>query len=932
LQGKTVAHYQIAEPLGSGAMGVVYKAWDTRLEHFRALKFLPEDLAKDSQALMRFRREAKAASALNHPNICTIYEIGEDNGLTFIAMEYLEGQTLHQMISGQPLALDKLLDLSIEIADALATAHAKGIIHRDIKPANIFVNERGHAKILDFGLAKVLPGKIKAAAVEGTVDLSLTAPGTIVGTVAYMSPEQARAEELDARTDLFSFGATLYEMATGTSAFAGKSLAQIHDAILNRQPRPAAAINPEVPARLQEIITKALEKDRNLRYQSAAEMQADLQRLKRDIEPSKLVVPEQVPAPVPWWRKGRSVGMALAFVVLMSAAYFYLRARAPKLTEKDTILLTDFRNSTGDSVFDETLKAGLAVDLEQSPFFNVFPEQRVQQTLRRMGRPPDTRVTQDVAREICERAGIKAMLIGSIASLGSQYVITLDAVDSRNGDSLARTQTQAAGKEQILKALDKLVSEIRSKLGESLATIQKFDKPLEEATTPSLDALRAYALGRNKRTQGDEVNGIALMERAIQLDPDFAMAYADAALGYANLGEQAKAEEYARKAYKGSGRVSERERYFILTEYDKSVTGNDTHAIETYLLWSQNYPHDWLPLQGLGGSYSGLGQFEQALDCSMKSIDADPEHIYTWGNVIQAYVALGRFREASDAARLAGEHGPPRLIHIALLKLAVAQNDSVAYSREADWLAQNFGGDLGVQQLFMDHAAVVGELGDSEKLARKAGQQAKSSGASGAAAQVLARAAVRQAMAGHRKTANDLAAEARKISSDWVTSADAALAFAFTGETKQSRALLNRLIQSYPENTTLKQIYRPQIDALEALARHDAAAAIVALEGTRSYDRTSFFSLPYIRGLVYLSINDGSQASRQFQYIIDHPGVAPLSPVHSLAYLGLARAYSMSADKTKARAAYESFLGLWKDADPNVPVLVQAKAEYARLQ
>ena len=950
LTGETVSHYSILDGVGGGGMGLVYRAEDIKLGRRVALKFLPEEFVKDSRALGRFEREARSASALEHPNICPIYEFGEYEGRPFIVMQLLEGQTLRQLISGAgqekpPLELSRLVDLATQITDGLDAAHRQGIIHRDIKPANIFVTSQGQAKILDFGLAKLTAetvteenselncrsdlgteGAPRETVAITTPDSFLSRTSVAMGTTGYMSPEQVRGEKLDARTDLFSFGSVLYEMATGKRAFDGDTGSVRQEAVLKQKPSPARKLNPKIPAGLEAIINRALEKERDVRYQSAAAIVADLKRLKRARKSTR-------------WVALTATTIVVLGLAVGSRLFFSRKAHA--LTDKDTIVLADFTNSTGDAVFDGTLRQGLSIQLEQSPFLSIVSDRQIQETLQMMEQKPDTRLTPKIARDLCQRTGSAAVLDGSIARLGTQYVLGLKAENCRSGDLLAEEQVQANDKEQVLNALGGAAARLRRKLGESLSTVEKFNTPIEQVTTSSLEALHAYGLGRAVINKGEYPAAVPFLQRAIQLDPNFAMAYASLGLAFSHSGAEILGMENTQKAFELRGRVSERERFYIEARYHQDITGDLEKVRQINELWAQTYPRDELPHRNLGWDvYHALGQHEHALAELQEALRVarsnsilDPSNSVDYRLIAIVYIHLNRFDDARATIEEAQKKNldSPSL-HFSLYALAFLRNDTTAMGQQVAWSKGKAQVEDQLLAFEANTAAYFGRLAKARELSRQAVASAERGGGKDWMADCELDAAYWEALFGSRAESRKHALAALKLSTGRDVQLQAAAELARAGYATEAHALADDLAKRFPDDTRAQLIRLPMVRAQLALNRKDFSRVIELLQSVAPYELAGALDAVHVRGNAYLATQQGSEAAAEFQKILDHPGTVVNEPIGALAHLQIGRAYALEGDTAKARAAYKDFLALWKDADPDILILKEAKAEDAKLQ
>ncbi len=949
--GETVSRYRIDAQLGSGGMGVVYRAHDLSLDRDVALKFLPAQLASDPAVLARFEREARLASSLNHPHICIVHDIEQHEGRPFIVMELCAGETVKRMLQRGPMALPLVLDLAVQAAGALDAAHRRGIVHRDVKPANLFVSPTGQLKVLDFGLAKLNePQPSSGDGVGGDslppapTEAELTRPGMALGTVAYMSPEQALGQAVDARSDLFSLGAVIYEMVTGERAFAGASPGAVFDRILNREPRRADRINPQVPEELMAVLDRLLAKQPESRYPSAAALLPDLERV------ATLLAAEEAASDVEAapsrsgqrqlrQRRARLVaGLAGLLVLAMAAGGYYLLKRPQPLTQRDEVLLAGFENKTGEAVFDATLSHALAVQLGQSPFLNIVADDRVRETLPLMGKDPGERLDAELAREVCERLSTRAMVRGSISRLGQLYVLLLEATECASGASLALEQGQAASAEEVLDTLGGMASRLRSRVGESFRSVQAFDVPVARATTPSLEALRAYTLGLEQRRRGAELEAVPFLQRALELDPGFAAAATTLSTVYGNLGEASKSIDYARLAYAQRDKVSQRERLFITYQYHDRVTGDLKQAKDTLDVWKRTFPNDFQPANALAIIHNRLGRYEQGVIEAKEALARSQGHPFAASQLGHAYRGLGRYQEARVVAEEVVARGvatvPTRRL---VYQLAVLRGDTAAAAAQLEW-AKGTPREFDIVAAEAQVAGYEGRLRRAAELYRESVALAERRSLPETGLSYAAHAALTHALYGRHAEALALARGALRPRRDGRAPSDAVprvrlLCVLGRLGAPEAERMAEALSRQLPDSTLVNGVILPTARAAIALHARRPEQAVEALRAAAAYEAGNVAVLipRYLRGEAYLAGGEPARALEEFRKILAQRGADPFSPVVALAPLGVARARAVLGEREQAARAYAEFFEAWRGADPDLPVLLAARKEQERL-
>ena len=882
--------YRMIARLGTGGMGEVWRADDLVLETQVALKLI---YSADAEARKVILDEVRLARQITHPAICRVFDVGEGAGEVFYSMELVRGEDLATLVRRMGrLPCEKIVDIGQQLCDGLAAAHAQGILHRDLKPANVLIDEDGLVRITDFGIAITLDGAHNPS---------------VIGTPRYMAPEQlAPGTPLTAQTDIYAIGLILYELLVGRPAN------ELGPAAQRLPPKPSTLVSDVDPA-VERAIVKAIA--HNPRHRPASVLELS----------NLLSAPATQVSRVWFWAAG-----FLAVAVLFFALFF-TSPSAGTLTAQDTIILADFQNTTGEPVFDGALKVALAVALEQSPFIKVFPDDRVRETLRLMQRPTDEPLTRAIAREVARREQLKALVAGSISSLGTHYVLALEAIDVESGEVLAREQVEIPAKDQVLALLGSTTSRLRGKLGESLALIKRFDAPLAQATTGSLDALHAFSLALDQGRMNPRLEAVPHLQRAIELDPNFAMAMALLSGVYANNGRSAEAPTYSRRAFELRDRVSERERFFISWRYYIDSEQAWDKALELGLSWTKTYPRESFAFNSLGIASAAFGQHEQAVAALQEAMRLDSKFAPPRSNLAGSLIALNRYDQANALVREAIDRGGETpAIHRTAYRLAFLRNDAQALARELE--AMRTSQAMWASSLEARTLAFSGRTQAAHALYQRAVKVAVGERFPELAAQWSMEDAELHAIAGDCDDVRSEITAGLALNRDNFTLERAARSYALCSAATASQ-LSEELRTRFPAATLTERIHRPVIAAALAVKQGDFARAVKLLDPVKPYDHApaAEFWPAYLRGEAYLGLRNGPAASEQFQSILDRRGQAPTSPLYALAHRGAARAAALTGDKAKARSMYDRFFALWRTADDN-RLISESRGEYTRLQ
>jgi tetratricopeptide (TPR) repeat protein len=930
-----ISHYELIAPIGRDGPTEIYRARDLRLDREVAIKLLrPEEMARPG-SLERFRREARIASLVTHPHICAVHDSGDAAGYAFLVCELLEGRALDEVISGTPIPAERLLDVSIQVAEALAAAHRRGIIHGSVKPSNVFITTDGHVKLLELGAAAaaapVDPTTSQTGSQTTTVRIAGAGPG-LAGELfhAYMSPEQVDGRPADQRSDIFAVGALLYHMATGKAAFAG-SLAEMAAAIASRNPARPRSLNPRLPEDVEQIIDRAIQKDPAHRYQTMMELLEDLRRARRAVDRPRRIGPRLA-------GHGRTAAAAaaialLAIVGLTGAARGWWHLGRESAPPRNAVLVSHIANGTADPDFDGTLREAVTVYLGQSPYLNLVSDERIRSTLQLMGRDPGVRMTHDVAAEVCERLGLQAMLEGSVSAVGPTTLISLLATDCRTRAAIARRQVEVGRKEDVLGALGRLTADLRSSLGESGASLASHNVPIEDATTPSLEALKAYTEAAARRASGAEMDAIPLLRRAIEVDPQFALAYTTLSSVYGGLGETGRSEEFARLAYEHRQRVSERERLFIAYQYHDRYTGNQLKAREALEVWKRTYPRDYRPANALAVLLNRLGDYPAAIIEAQEAVRRNPAHAFPYSNLAYAHRGAGHYAEAralaEDAIARNLETLPMRRL---LYQIAEIEGDQAAARRHIEWAStRSRGFDLTGARAQV--AAFRGQMSAARALYRETLAAAQKQGFAQIASGYEAQAAVTEALYGYTREALEQGRRVVQSATAYEPQLRAAVALALAGAPDEAESLVRRLRGVREEDALLHTAYLPAAEAAVLLVRGSLEPALEELRRAAPYETGFVAALvpTYLRGEVKLKAGAAADAIREYRAVAEHRGAEPFSPVIPLSQLGLARALARSGNAAESRKMYEGLLVTWKEADADLPILRQVRDELARL-